>query len=62
MKRMDGQAWKYPWSCGRKEMEGKIELLCSVVVQRCFDLQLFNTAWHFSLFPLFVGISVTGHE
>lgn len=43
-------------------MEGKIELLCSAVVQRCFDLQLFNTAWHFSLFPLFVGISVTGHE
>ena len=43
-------------------MEGKIELLCSAVVQRCFDLQLFYTAWHFSLFPLFVGISVTGHE
>ena len=59
---MDGQPWKYPWNRGRKEMEGKIEVLCSAVVQRCFELHLFNTAWHFSLFPLFVGISVIDDE
>lgn len=36
-------------------MEGNVEALCYAVLKQCLKLHMFNSAWHFCLFPVFVG-------
>ena len=39
-------------------MEGNVDALCFAMLTQCLKLRMFNSAGHFCLFPLFVGISV----
>ena len=55
---MEGRKWSLPRESGRKGMEGNVDALCFALLTQCLKLRMFNSAWHFCLFPVFVGISV----